>query len=177
MKAQLLIARQAGNANAAKRTQVEGVWRIVELTAAEVGLAAVPGCVENHWVNVDPTTALSDQLDTNRSPVSLHAIAPARQNAQRHRLVSSVQREVKVTVQPRLPTNQSIDTPTASDPNGATGLGQVRQHPKHLTKIHALVCSLGLFGLHHHLRSHHSRREARSPSVNVMGFRSEVRRF
>jgi hypothetical protein len=149
MEEQLLIAGQAGHAHTAKRTEVEGFWRIVELPAAEVGLAAVTGRVENDRVNVDPTAALSDQLHTNRSPVSLQAIAPARQNAQRNRLVASVQCDVKITVHPRLPTNQSIDTPTAGDPNGATGLRQVRQYPKHLPKIHALVCSVGL----HHLRS------------------------
>jgi hypothetical protein len=46
-------------------------------------------------------------------------------------------------VQAGLPTNQSIDTPTAGDPNGTAGLGQVSQHPKHLTKTHALACSVG----------------------------------
>jgi len=56
------------------------------LPAAEVSLAAVTGRIENHQVNVDPTAVLSDQLNTNRSPVSLRALAPALQNPQRHRL-------------------------------------------------------------------------------------------
>jgi hypothetical protein len=149
MEEQLLIARQAGHANTVKRTAVEGFWRIVELPAAEVGLTAVTGWVENYRVNVYPTAALSDQFHTYRLPVSLHAIASALQNAQRDRLVACVQRQVKVTMESRLSTYQCIDAPTAGDPNGATGLGQVGQHPKHLAKIHALDCSVWL----HHRKS------------------------
>jgi hypothetical protein len=68
----------------------------------QVGLAALPGCVENHRVNVDPTAAPSDQLNTNQAPISLKAVAPALQSGQRHRLVVGVQRQVEVTVQPGL---------------------------------------------------------------------------
>jgi hypothetical protein len=127
MKAQLLIRGQARYAHTAESALVERLWRIVELSAAEISLAAVPGRIENHRMNVDPTAALSDQLNTNRSPVSLKAIAPALQSAQRHRLVVGVQRQVEITVQTRLPTNQSVNTPTAGDPNRAAGLGQVCQ--------------------------------------------------
>ena len=133
MEEQLLIAGQARYAHTAESALVERSCRIVELPAAEVVLAAVPGRVENHRVNVDPTAALSDQLNTNRPPVRFHAVASALQSAQRHRLVAGVQRQVEITVQPRLPTNQSVDTPTAGDPNRAAGLGEVRQHPQHLT--------------------------------------------
>jgi hypothetical protein len=143
MEEQLLIAGQARYAYTAKSALVERLWRIIEMPAAEVGLATVPGCVENHRVNVDPTAALSDQLNTNRSPINFHAVASPPQSAQRHRLVAGVQRQVEVTVQPRLPTNQSVDTPTAGDPNRAAGLGHGGQYPQHLTKIHALACSVG----------------------------------
>ena len=143
MEEQLLSAGQARHAHTTKRALVEGFWRIVELPPAQVGLAAVTGCVEDDRVNVDPTTPLSDQFDTDWSPVSLHAVAPAPQNAQRHCLVAGVHRQVEVTVPSGLPTSQSIDTPTAGDPNGTADLGQVPQHPKHLTKTHALACSVG----------------------------------
>ena len=43
MEEQLLIAGQAWHAHTAKSALVERLWRIVELPAAEVGLAAVPG--------------------------------------------------------------------------------------------------------------------------------------
>jgi hypothetical protein len=48
---------------------------------------------------------LSNQLDADRSPVTLQAIAPTLQSAQRNRLVAGVQRQVEITMQPRLPTN------------------------------------------------------------------------
>src|SRR5687768_2775747 len=104
MEEQLLIAGQARYAHAGKSALVERLLRIVELPAAEVGLAAVPGRVENHRVNVDPTATLGDQLSTNWSQVSLHAVAPALQSAQCDRLLVGVQRQVEITVQPRLPT-------------------------------------------------------------------------
>src|SRR4029453_10431210 len=140
---QLLIAGQARHAHAAQNPEVERLCRIVKLPSAEVGLAAVPGCIENHRVNVDPASALSDQLDTNWPPVSFHAVAPTLQKAYRHRLVAGIQRQVEVTVLPRLPTNQSVDTPTASDPNRAAGLPQIRHDSHHLTEIHTLACSVG----------------------------------
>jgi hypothetical protein len=151
MEEQLLSAGQARHTHTAERALLEGFWRIVELPPAEVGLAAVTGCIEDDRVDVDPTAALSDQFDTDWSPVSLHAVSPALQNAQRHCLVAGVHGQVKVTVQSGVSTNQSIDTPTAGDPNGTAGLGQVPQYPKHLTKTHALACSVGP---HYHLRSH-----------------------
>lgn len=60
MEEQLLIAGQARYGHTGKSALVERLRRIVELPAAEVGLAAVPGRVENHRVNVDPTAALRD---------------------------------------------------------------------------------------------------------------------
>lgn len=98
MEEQLLIAGQARYAHTAKSALVERLWRIVELPAAQAGLAAMSGRVEHHRVNVDPTPALSDQLNTNGSPVSFHAVAPALQSAQRDRLVVGVQRQVEITV-------------------------------------------------------------------------------
>jgi hypothetical protein len=77
---------------------VERLWRIVELSTADVGLAAVPGRIEDHWVNVDPPAALSDQLDTDWSPVGLYAIAATLQDPERHSLDAGVYRQVKVTV-------------------------------------------------------------------------------
>ena len=111
MEEQLLSAGQARHAHTTKRALVEGFWRIVELPPAQVGLAAVTGCVEDDRVNVDPTTPLSDQFDTDWSPVSLHAVAPAPQNAQRHCLVAGVHRQVEVTVQSGMPTSQKASTP------------------------------------------------------------------
>jgi hypothetical protein len=70
MEEQLLSAGQARHAHTTKRALVEGFWRIVELPPAQVGLAAVTGCVEDDRVNVDPTTPLSDQFDTDWSPIS-----------------------------------------------------------------------------------------------------------
>jgi hypothetical protein len=137
MEEQLLIAGQTWHAYTAKSAMVERLWRIVELPAAEVGLAAVPGRVESHRVNIDPTAALGDQLQTHRSPISFYAVASALENPQRHRLVVGVQRQVEITVQPRLTTNQSVDTPPAGDPNRAAGIREVRQDPQHLTKIDA----------------------------------------
>ena len=90
MEEQLLIAGQARYVHPAKSALAERPWRIVELPAAEVGLAAVPGRVENHWVNVDPTTALTDQLHAHRSPISFYAVASALQSAERRRLVAGV---------------------------------------------------------------------------------------
>jgi len=105
MEEQLLITGQARYAHTGKSALVERLLRIVELPATKVGLAAVPSRVENHRVDVDPTAALSDQLNANWSPVSLQAVAPALQSAQCDRLVVGVQRQVEITVQPRLPTN------------------------------------------------------------------------
>jgi hypothetical protein len=105
MEEQLLITGQARYAHTGKSALVECLLRIIELPATKVGLAAVPSRVENHRVNVDPTAALSDQLNTNWAPVSLQAVAPALQSAQCDRLVVGVQRQVEITVQPRLPTN------------------------------------------------------------------------
>jgi hypothetical protein len=122
MEEQLLIARQARYGHTGKSALVERLWRIVELPAAEVGLAAMSGRVEHHRVNVDPTAALSHQLNTNWSPVSLYAVPPALQSAQCDDLVVGVQRQVEITVQPRLPTNQGVDTPPPGDPNRAAGL-------------------------------------------------------
>jgi hypothetical protein len=98
MEEQLLIAWQARHVHTARRALVERLWRIVELPAAKVGLEAIPGCVEDHGVNVDPTATISDHLDTDWSPVSLDAIAPPLQNEQCRRLIASVQRQVEVTV-------------------------------------------------------------------------------
>jgi len=114
MEEQLLSAGQARHSHTTKRALVESFWRIVELPPAQVGLAAVTGCVEDDRVNVDPTTPLSDQFDTDWSPVSLHAVAPAPQNAQRHCLVAGVHRQVEVTVQSGLPTNQWVGLPVSS---------------------------------------------------------------
>ena len=80
MKAQLHIAGQARYAHAAKSALVERLGRIVELSTADIGLAAVTGRVENHRVNIDPTAALGDELNTNRSPIGFHAVTPALQN-------------------------------------------------------------------------------------------------
>jgi hypothetical protein len=103
-----LLSRDKQGTHTAERALLEGFWRIVEPTA-EVGLAAMTGCIDDR-VDVDPTAALSDQFDTDRSPVSLQAVSPARQNVQRHCLLAGVHRQVKVTVQSGLPTNQSIGT-------------------------------------------------------------------
>jgi hypothetical protein len=90
MEEQLLIAGQARYADTAKSALAKRLWRIVELPAAEVDLTAVPGRIENHRMNVDPTATLSDQLNTNWSPVSLHAIPPPLQNPQCRRLAVGV---------------------------------------------------------------------------------------
>ena len=98
MEARLLIAGQARHAHTAKGALVEGSWRIVELLATEVGLAAMPGCIEDHRMNVDPPAPLGNHLDTNRSPVSLHTVASAFQSAQCLHFSAGVHREVEVTV-------------------------------------------------------------------------------
>jgi hypothetical protein len=51
------------------------------------------------------TSTPQHQLNADRSPVTLHAIAPTLQSAQRNRLVAGVQRQVEITMQARLPTN------------------------------------------------------------------------
>jgi hypothetical protein len=123
-------------------------------------LAGVPSRVVDHRVNVDPTAALSNQLDADRSPVSLHAIAPTLESGQRKRLVADVQRQVEVTMQAGLSTDQSVNTSTASDTDRSAGLGQVRQYPQHLAEIHALACTVSL----RHLRRSHSLKPESEPN-------------
>jgi hypothetical protein len=60
MEEQLLIARQARHADTTKTTLVPRLWRVVEMTTTDVGLATMTGCIENHRVNVYPTPAFSD---------------------------------------------------------------------------------------------------------------------
>jgi hypothetical protein len=74
MEEQLLIAGQGRHAYTAKLTLVERPWRIVELPAADVGLAAVPGRIENHRVNVDPTRpSATSSTRTGRQSVSMRS--------------------------------------------------------------------------------------------------------
>jgi hypothetical protein len=163
---QLLTAGQARHAHPAQNAEIEPLWRIVKLPAAEVGLAALPGCVEDDGVDIDPAAVLGDKLDTNRSPVSFHAVAPALQKAHRHCLLTGVQRKVEVTVRPRLPTDQSVDTPSASNPNVAACPAQIRQYPKHLIEIHPLACSISP-QRHLRLRTFEPARETRSRDNGV----------
>ena len=90
------------------------------MPAAEVGLAAVPGCVENHRVNVNPTAALSDQLNANRSLVTVHAVASPRGS---HTVRSTMRSDTccSFTVQLRLST-----PPKRRHPNGLRSLTSSR---------------------------------------------------
>jgi hypothetical protein len=114
------------------------------MTTAEAGLPAVTAALNPDRVNVDPTRALSDKLDTNRSTVRY---TPALQDPERHRLGARVQCQSRSRC-------KRVCRPTkASHPN--------LQRPRrsnlrnHITEVHAVAWTVGV---HRYLRVDRCRR-------------------
>ncbi len=135
----LLLPGQARYDEPLEHTLGERFGRVVEAAAVHVGLTAMSATVEDHWVQVDPATARSDELHPHGPPIGLYPVAEQAQGAHRSGFVLGVYGEIQVSVRPRLPTDQCVDSPTARDPEVAASLTQLYQHGQHLAESHACV--------------------------------------
>jgi len=140
----LLLPGQARHDDPLEHTLGERFGRVVEAAAVHVGLAAMSATVENHRVQVDPATARSDELHPHGPPVGLYPVAEQAQGGRRSGFVLGVYGEIQVSVRPRLPTDQCVDSSTACDPEVAASLTQLYQNGQHLAESHACVGRLSI---------------------------------
>jgi hypothetical protein len=121
---QLLIDRQAGDGHAADRAGGEAVPGVIEVAAADGGLAAVAVGVEGNGVEIDPTAGLGDEFDADGTPVGLHDEAEGMKGFYGCRFVVGVDGEVEVPMGPGLATSQRVDAPAAADPGSTAGVSE-----------------------------------------------------
>lgn len=98
---------------------MNGSGGVVEGAAGQVSLASMSCAVERHRVQVHPRPVGRDELDPDRPPVGFQGVTEQAQGGQRGSLVLSVYGQVQVPVRPRLPSEQRVDSPTASYPEFA----------------------------------------------------------